>query len=1277
MSVSKHKWFKWGLTALFAASAAYSFAAHFTGFIGASRQDKFLFLGSSLLVIGILSIIMVVKFLPGLIEGITRQTMIRFAIAAMFLALAFLLVFLQPPPFPEAHSLDITVLDQSSPLSAGNWVQILSVHRSNLPGKSRQYISLAELDIQGDWLSHAGDSLLWQGGEPGIARYQAFMQAGMLLTFRTGPEQGIVQITWDGVVHTLDLYSPEDGTRAEMFEPPLNWRKADSTRQLFVLAAFLADWISLSFLLFFAFLFIGKISKRGWTIRYPRLLLSSTFLLLLLLFLNYSFLQPVQFEDPNLEAVIRGTLKNPDKPILHHQLLTIAELDASSSHIFSLEGLQYLQNLSDLNLRENQITDLAPLSNLRFLHTLNLRENSISNLSPLSTLPSLVYLNLHSNPAISSIAPLADLRNLETLILANIQVSDEVILINRFSRLKHLNLRNTGISDTTPLANLVDLHYLNLHSNPGITSIAPLTGLSNLQTLILAEVPLQEQVGILSRFHGLDHLNLRNTGISDLSSLSSLTSLVYLNLHSNPGITSITPLAGLTSLQTLILENVPVADQIAILSNFPDLIQLNLRNTNISGTSVLGQLMANGAFQDEVQAGLLSSLDLRDNPLDFIAVDSYAPVRSYWGNLTSRIPYILPYFATLSPPVFSHPAGFYPSPFLLELSSDEPSTSIHYTLDGSEPTRDSPRYTDPILIESRSGDANQFSEIKDISPYWQKPDGEVFKARIVRTKIFHDKLDESSPVETRTYFIDEDINERYNMPVVSLVTEADYLFDYEDGVSVMGEIYDTSYKPELKNVLWQQDANYHQRGMEWERPIHIEVFEDDGLAGLSQNGIIRIHGGATRGFPKKSLRIYASQDYDPRDIFTYELFPGLTNNVDSQAINQFENFLLRNGGNDWDQTLVRDVLMQNLVSHTPLDTLAFRPSVVFLNGEYWGIYYLRQYLDENFLASSYQVQPDTLVILQNDLRIQNGDSSILWGNPGDDQDYLDMLDFVRQNDMSLPRNYERLQTWMDMDNFINYQVSEIYSANFDWPYNNIAYWRYKTDSISPAKINALDGRWRWILFDTDFGFSYLPEYSGYQQNTLDRAASLGENGVLLSSLLDNEQFRIKFINRTADQLNTTFRDQRVVSTIDQFQELLQPQMEEEIHRWRTMEDSIDIWDGNVEILREFARQRPDFVRQHIIKRFGLAGSAELAVETDPSQGYIRINDMDILKDTPGVDNPGSWSGIYFLGIPIKIAAVSHQGYKFSHWEGVATDEPDISLILSGDTAIKAVFSKIP
>ncbi len=1277
MSISKNKWFKWGLTALFSVSAAYSIAAHFTGFIGASRQDKLVLLGSSLLIIGIFSIFLVTRVLPGIIKDITRRTMIRTALAAMFLALAALLILLQPPPFPEEHSLDITVLDQSSPLSAGNWVQILSIQRSNLPGKSRQNISLAELDFQGDWLSQAGDSLLWQGGEPGSAHYQGFMQAGMLLKFRTGPEQGIVQILWDGGVRTLDLYAPEDGSHTEILDPPLNWRKADSTRQFFVVAAFMANFVSLSYLLFFCGLFISKVTTRGWTIRYPRLLISSTFILLLLLLLNYSILQPVQFGDPNLEAIIRETLHNPDKPIFKHQLLTIAELDASSSHISNLEGLQYLHNLSDLNLRDNQITDLSPLTDLRYLHTLNLRGNNINNLAPLSTLTSLVYLNLHSNPGITSIAPLADLGNLETLILANVPVSHQVPIINRFSRLKHLNLRNTGISDISSLADLVDLLYLNLHSNPGIISITPLAGLSSLQTLILAEVPLQGQVTSLDLFPGLQHLNLRNTGISDLSSLSSLTSLVYLNLHSNPEITSITPLTDLTSLQTLILENVPVGDQIAVLGNFPGLIQLNLRNTSISDTSVLGRLMADGAFQDEPQSGLLSSLDLRDNPLDFTINDSYAPIRPFWDNISSRVPFVLPYFSTLPSPVFSHPAGFYPSPFLLELSSDDPSASIHYTLDGSDPTRDSPRYTDPIPIESRFGDTNQISEIEDVSPYWQKPDGEIFKATVVRTKTFHNQLDLSSPVETSTYFIDENIFNRYGMPVVSLVTEADYLFDYEDGIYVMGEIYDTSYKPELKNVLWQQDANYHQRGMEWERPIHIEIFEEDGLAGLTQNGVIRIHGGATRGFPKKSLRLYASREFDARDSFSYELFPGLTNKVDNQTIDQFENFLLRNGGNDWDQTLVRDVLMQNLVSHTPLDTLAFRPAVVFLNGEYWGIYYFRQYLDENYLSSRYQAQPDKLVILENDLRIQNGEPAILWGSPGDDQHFLDMLDFVGQNDMSLPGNYDSLQTWMDVDNFIDYQASEIYSANFDWPYNNTAYWRYKTDSTNPGTDNVLDGRWRWILFDTDFGFSYLPEYSGYQQNTLDRAASLGDNGLLLSALLENEQFRTKFINRTADLLNTAFRERRVVSAIDQFQELLQPQMEEEIHRWRTMEDSIDNWGSNVEILREFARQRPGYVRQHIIERFGLAGLAELTVETDSTQGYIRINGMDILPDTPGVDDPDSWSGIYFMGNPIQVSAIPLPGYHFSKWEGINQADASFTAELTGDQALKAIFIKSP
>ncbi len=126
-----------------------------------------------------------------------------------------------------------------------------------------------------------------------------------------------------------------------------------------------------------------------------------------------------------------------------------------------------------------------------------------------------------------------------------------------------------------------------------------------------------------------------------------------------------------------------------------------------------------------------------------------------------------------------------------------------------------------------------------------------------------------------------------------------------------------------------------------------------------------------------------------------------------------------------------------------------------------------------------------------------------------------------------------------------------------------------------------------------------------------------------------------------------------------------------------MEDSLELWLGNVEILREFARQRPDFVRQHIIERFGLEGLAELAVETDPAQGYIRINSIDITEDTPGVNNPDSWSGIYFMGNPIQVSAIPLPGFRFSRWEGIDQTDSSFTTELTGDLTLKAIFMESP
>ncbi len=835
---------------------------------------------------------------------------------------------------------------------------------------------------------------------------------------------------------------------------------------------------------------------------------------------------------------------------------------------------------------------------------------------------------------------------------------DEVIFQHQLQTIAILDASNRDISNLDGIQHLSNLVDLNLRDNH-IVDLTPLNQLNKLKSL-----------------------NLRGNNIVNIEPLSQLANLEYLNLHSNSGIRTISPLAHLIHLKTLILRNVSVNDEIDILSNLTKLQHINLRNTGISDTGIIGRLMENGALQDNPQAGDRAEVDIRGNPLDINTFDSYASLRPYWENISSRVPYVLPYYAILEPPKFSRQAGFYTDGFLLELSANEPNTSIHYTLDGSEPTRESPIYTTPIPIDSLRGEPSPLADIAsqlaspdqlsdfENNPYREGPVDEVFKANVVRARVFHNQRNESSPTITNTYFVDEDIYDRYGLPVISLSTNAGYFFDYKDGIYVMGEFFDRFYDPELKNPLHQQ-ANYHQRGMEWERPVNIEFFEPGGKTGFSQGGAVRIHGGQTRGYPQKSLRFYARSEYGSEESINYELFPGLQNRIENQPILQFDNLLLLNSGNDWTSTLFRDALMQSLVSHTSLDIMAFRPVVVFLNGEYWGIYNLRQRLDEYYLASKYQLDPDKVVILRyyHDL---------FRGNLEDKDHYRSMLKFIGENDMKDPRNYEYIQTLMDTDNFIDYLASEIYFANTDWPLNNIRYWRYKTEAYDPEALPGQDGRWRWMLFDTDAGFGLLDKNGLYDHNTLELAEDpVTSIGYIFSALLGNQAFKFQFINSLADHLNTSFEEQRVLDSINQMQVELQPQMDEQIRRWRTMDDSIEVWEGNVENLRAFARIRPDIVRQQIIERFGLPGTATLTLKSDPEKGYVQINSIPITADTPGVNDPGDWSGVYFMDVPVQITAIPEPGYQFDGWEGTEQDQARIVLNLKEDLTLRPIFTTLP
>lgn len=624
----------------------------------------------------------------------------------------------------------------------------------------------------------------------------------------------------------------------------------------------------------------------------------------------------------------------------------------------------------------------------------------------------------------------------------------------------------------------------------------------------------------------------------------------------------------------------------------------------------------------------------------------------------------------VSPPVFSHSGGWHEQNFELVLATSEANGTIHFTLDGSEPTEKSPVYKNPLKIRNRTLEPNNLSLIVTGLDSDIRPRENVYKGTVVRAIVISPQG--QSGIATHTYFVDPKMHTRYTFPVISIATDNKGLFDYEEGIYVPGKIYDDNFDEAIDP--WHREANYSQRGKEWERPAHIEFFETDGTVAFAHNIGIRIHGGASRSNPIKSLRLYARREYDDEhNYMRHEVFPGLMQAGSNQPLERFKRLLLRSSGNDWQSTMLRDMMMQSLVDHLSFDTQAGRPAVVFINGEYWGIHNIRERYDDRYLQNHYGVSTDDVVILESDAELDEGE-------PGDEQHYLDMLEYLREHDVADQEHYDYIQTQMDVENYIEYQISNIYFGNRDWPQSNIRFWRVKTDEYQEG-AGYLDGRWRWMLFDTDFGFGLYLGRDPYRHATLEMATETGGEDdwstFLLRTLLTNDQFRTLFVNSFADHLNSTFSSQRVVSHIDDFEKLYMPEIGEHINRW-TWPMSSRGWRDTMDAFRDFGRRRANYMFSHIADQFNLDTFA-LTIENDQTQGYVQVNSILIAPETVGIaDNPYPFRGTYFKGVPITITAIPSEGYSFVGWEGVeaeSTISADLTVALTKSTVIRPIFSK--
>ena len=161
--------------------------------------------------------------------------------------------------------------------------------------------------------------------------------------------------------------------------------------------------------------------------------------------------------------------------------------------------------------------------------------------------------------------------------------------------------------------------------------------------------------------------------------------------------------------------------------------------------------------------------------------------------------------------------------------------------------------------------------------------------------------------------------------------------------------------------------------------------------------------------------------------------------------------------------------MTDLVKNLDMDIAAFEPVVLYLNGNYWGHLNLREKINEDYLEGNHGVDADKIDLLEYTSRILSGSN----------KQYLKLVDFLENNTLESDSMYKTVAVQIDVNNFIDYQLSQIYFNNTDWPGNNLKYWKPQTE----------EGKWRWILFDTDFGFG-LDSVNEYQHDALESALDL-------------------------------------------------------------------------------------------------------------------------------------------------------------------------------------------
>lgn len=558
--------------------------------------------------------------------------------------------------------------------------------------------------------------------------------------------------------------------------------------------------------------------------------------------------------------------------------------------------------------------------------------------------------------------------------------------------------------------------------------------------------------------------------------------------------------------------------------------------------------------------------------------------------------------------------------------------AIYYTIDGSNPITSNTRirYNSPIQVTDRSKDKNNISAVDhflfDSANVRVNKTGDGFtyklnnspsnkavdKCTVIKATAL-DGLGLYTEAITNTYFVG-DISKHIkgidesckaagtSLAIISLTVDYDDLFDEKNGIYVKGETFDKALKEYLASgnkltdhTARELDANYKQRGRQAERNAHIDYFESDGTTAsckLQQDCGIRIQGNYSRSDLQKGFRLFARADYGKKD-FEYSFFGDDLKDDFGNTLSKFKTLVLRNGGNCAFTSKFNDTYWQSLIKELDCGTQTSRPCVLYINGEYWGLYVLQEDYSEEYFEYKHGVDKNDVVLYKGDAETFDIGYKLDLGElPEGTQDvsyyFKDLLDFFKTHkDLSDPEDYEAFSKLVDIESARDYFAVQMWINNkWDWPGKNWSMWRtIKMDETNPYA----DCRWRYVFYDIEFGGvsgkndaytntikenNYKP-YGMLDKNTSNPAV------LVFVYLMTNEGFREEFETAILSLSDNHFNYDSASEALNKFKDTYAPLFDQFFERYPgsgSRENSINGGYASYKCILEFLQIRADYIQ---------------------------------------------------------------------------------------------------